>query len=179
MKSLSDRIDENITRVQDFPKPGIGYKDITSLFQKPELCAEMVACFADFSQGKVDAVCGIESRGFLVGLMIAQKLQIPFVLIRKQGKLPPPTVAEKYALEYGEATIEVQPQYIHEGQRFLIHDDVLATGGTAEATANLIQKCGGGICTQFSFIAELNFLQGRGRLSKFTHEIQSLVSYTK
>ncbi len=176
MNGLYQRIDENIARVADFPQEGIQYKDITSLFQQPELCNEMVEVFAEFSKGKVDAVCGIESRGFLFGLLIAQKLNLPFVLIRKQGKLPPPTVAESYALEYGNATIEVQPQYVLKGQRFLIHDDVLATGGTAEATAKLIEKCGV-IATQFSFIAELSFLNGREKLNSFSEEIQSLVSY--
>ncbi len=176
MNALTQKIDENIARVADFPQPGIQYKDITTLFQNPDLCHEIVEAFAEFSKGKIDAVCGIESRGFLFGLLIAQRLNLPFVLIRKQGKLPPPTIAESYALEYGTATIEVQPQYVQKGQRFLIHDDVLATGGTAEATAKLIEKCGG-IPTQFSFIAELGFLNGREKLNAFTSEIQSLVRY--
>lgn len=176
MNVLAQRIDENIARVADFPQPGIQYKDITTLFQNPELCQEIVEAFAEFSKGKIDAVCGIESRGFLFGLLIAQKLNLPFVLIRKQGKLPPPTIAESYALEYGTATIEVQPQYVQKGQRFLIHDDVLATGGTAEATAKLIEKCGG-IVSQFSFIADLTFLNGKEKLNGFTPQIQSLVSY--
>lgn len=176
MKPLSQRIDENIARVPDFPKPGIQYKDITTLFQNPQLCTEIVHAFVEFSRGKVDVVCGIESRGFLFGIQVAQTLGVPFVLIRKQGKLPPPVVAESYALEYGEATIEVQPQYIQPGMRVLIHDDVLATGGTAEASAKLIEKCGGTVC-QFSFIAELEFLQGKEKLSLFTNDIQSLVRY--
>lgn len=176
MSNLSQRIDENIARVADFPKEGIQYKDITSLFQNPELCGEIVDAFVEFNRGKIDVVCGIESRGFLFGIQIAQKLNLPFVLIRKQGKLPPPTIAESYDLEYGSATIEVQPQYIQKGMRVLIHDDVLATGGTAEASAKLIEKCGG-IVTQFSFIADLTFLNGKEKLSQFTSDIQSLVSY--
>ncbi len=176
MKTLSERIDENIARVLDFPQPGIQYKDITTLFQNPELCGEIINVFAEFSRGKVDVVCGIESRGFLFGIQIAQKLNVPFVLIRKQGKLPPPTISQSYDLEYGKATIEVQPQYIKQGARALIHDDVLATGGTAEASALLVQKCGG-IVTQFSFIADLTFLHGKEKLSRFTGEIQRLVSY--
>lgn len=176
MNDLAQRIDDNIARVADFPQPGIQYKDITSLFQQPKLCNEMVEAFAEFSRGKIDAVCGIESRGFLFGLLIAQKLNLPFVLVRKQGKLPPPTVAESYELEYGNATIEVQPQYIQNGQRFLVHDDVLATGGTAEATAKLIEKCDGKV-VQFSFIAELEFLHGREKLNPFMTDIQSLVRY--
>lgn len=176
MENLSEKIDQNIARVTDFPKEGIQYKDITSLFQNPELCTEIVTEFAKFSHGKIDAVCGIESRGFLFGIQIAQKLSVPFVLIRKQGKLPPPTVSESYDLEYGSATIEVQPQYITEGMRVLIHDDVLATGGTAEASAKLVEKCGG-VVTQFSFIADLTFLNGNEKLRKYTNEIQCLVSY--
>lgn len=176
MNTFAQKIDENIARVADFPQPGIQYKDITTLFQNPQLCGEIVDAFAEFSRGKVDMVCGIESRGFLFGIMIAQKLNVPFVLIRKQGKLPPPTISQSYDLEYGNATIEVQPQYIQQGMRALIHDDVLATGGTAEASASLIQKCGG-IVTQFSFIAELSFLSGREKLNPFTNEIQGLVSY--
>lgn len=176
MSDLSQRIDENIARVADFPQEGIQYKDITSLFQNPTLCAEIVDAFVEFSRGKIDVVCGIESRGFLFGIQIAQKLNLPFVLIRKQGKLPPPTIAESYDLEYGSATIEVQPQYIQKGMRALIHDDVLATGGTAEASAKLIEKCGG-IVTQFSFIADLTFLNGKEKLSHFTEDIQSLVGY--
>ena len=177
MDTLSQRIDQNIARVPDFPQAGIQYKDITTLFQNPELCKEIVDAFAAFGHGKIDAVCGIESRGFLFGLLIAQKLNLPFVLIRKQGKLPPPTVSQSYDLEYGKATIEIQPQYIQQGKRYLIHDDVLATGGTAEASALLVEKCGG-IVTQFSFIADLVFLNGKERLSRFSTEIQSLVSYS-
>lgn len=176
MSHLSQRIDENIARVADFPKEGIQYKDITSLFQNPSLCEEIVETFAENSRGKIDVVCGIESRGFLFGIQIAQKLNLPFVLIRKQGKLPPPTIAESYELEYGSATIEVQPQYIQKGMRALIHDDVLATGGTAEASAKLIEKCGG-VIAQFSFIADLSFLNGKEKLSLFTSDIQSLVNY--
>ncbi len=176
MNTLSERIDQNIARVADFPQPGIQYKDITTLFQNPNLCHEIVEAFAAFSKDKIDVVCGIESRGFLFGLLIAQKLEIPFVLIRKQGKLPPPTVSQSYDLEYGNATIEVQPQYIKKGMRALIHDDVLATGGTAEASALLVEKCGG-VVTQFSFIADLTFLEGKERLNGFTNEILSLVNY--
>lgn len=176
MNDLAQRIDENIVRVADFPQSGIQFKDVTSLFQNPSLCDEIVNAFVEASKGKVDVVCGIESRGFLFGIQIAQKLGVPFVLIRKQGKLPPPTVQQSYDLEYGQATIEVQPKYIKPGMRALIHDDVLATGGTAEATALLVEKCGG-VITQFSFIAELDFLKGREKLSQFPAEVHSLIHY--
>ncbi|MBW7870184.1 MAG: adenine phosphoribosyltransferase [Flavobacteriia bacterium] len=176
MDEFSKRIDENIGRVPDFPSPGIQFKDISTLFQNPQLVDEMVEVFAAFSRGKVDAVCGIESRGFLFGLLIAQKLKLPFVLIRKVGKLPPPTVSESYELEYGNAVIEMQPKFVRPGMRFLIHDDVLATGGTAEATARLIRKCGG-IPSQFSFIAQLLSLGGKQRLLSYSYEIQCLIDY--
>lgn len=176
MKTFEEIIDENIGRVTDFPSSGIQFKDISTLFQNPALVDEMVDVFAAYSRNQVDAVCGIESRGFLFGLLIAQKLKLPFILVRKSGKLPPPTISESYALEYGNATIEVQPQYIKEGMRFLIHDDVLATGGTAEATAKLIKKCGG-IPAQFSFIAELISLGGKQKLLDYSYQIQSLIRY--
>lgn len=152
MDSLSQQIDKNIARVADFPSQG----------------------FDHFM-----AQCGLlkqRSDVFVLNALIAQKLDLPFVLVRKQGKLPPPTISESYALEYGHATIEVQPHYIVEGQRFLVHDDVLATGGTAEATAKLIEKCGGKVA-QFSFIADLAFLNGQEKLQNFSSSIQTLVTY--
>lgn len=176
IESFAQKIDDNIARIADFPSPGIQFKDISSLFQNPVLVDEIAEAFAAYSHNRVDAVCGIESRGFLFGILIAQKLKVPFVLIRKSGKLPPPVVSETYSLEYGKSTIEIQPQYIKEGMRFLIHDDVLATGGTAVATANLIKKCGG-IPLQFSFIAELCFLGGKQKLLNYSYEIQSLLQY--
>ena len=176
MNTISQRIDENIGKIPDFPSPGIQFKDISTLFQNPSLVTEMVEVFSDFSRGKVDAVCGIESRGFLFGILIAQKLNLPFMLVRKAGKLPPPVVSEIYDLEYGSAAIEVHPGLIKPGVRFLIHDDVLATGGTAEATAKLIKKCGG-LPVQFSFIAELISLAGKQKLLEYSYEIQCLLAY--
>ena len=133
MSTLQQKINQTIVDVNDFPKEGIVYKDITPLFLNPELSDEIVDAFVEKAKGKVDVVCGIESRGFLYGIQIAQKLKVPFILIRKAGKLPPPTISQSYDLEYGQATIEVNSNYIKDGARVLIHDDVLATGGTAEA----------------------------------------------
>ena len=130
MSTLQEKINQTIVDVIDFPKEGIVYKDITPLFLNPELSDEIVDAFVEKAKGKVDIVCGIESRGFLYGIQIAQKLKVPFVLIRKAGKLPPPTISQSYDLEYGQATIEVNSNYIKDGARVLIHDDVLATGGT-------------------------------------------------
>ena len=176
MSTLQEKINQTIVDVIDFPKEGIVYKDITPLFLNPELSDEIVDAFVEKAKGKVDIVCGIESRGFLYGIQIAQKLKVPFVLIRKAGKLPPPTISQSYDLEYGQATIEVNSNYIKDGARVLIHDDVLATGGTAEACAKLIEKCGGNV-TQFSFIVDLTFLSGKEKLTPFTDDIVTLIEY--
>ncbi len=176
MSTLQEKINQTIVDVIDFPKEGIVYKDITPLFLNPELSDEIVDAFVEKAKGKVDVVCGIESRGFLYGIQIAQKLKVPFILIRKAGKLPPPTISQSYDLEYGQATIEVNSNYIKDGARVLIHDDVLATGGTAEACAKLIEKCGGNV-TQFSFIVDLTFLSGKEKLTPFTDDIVTLIEY--
>ncbi len=170
MSTLQEKINQTIVDVIDFPKEGIVYKDITPLFLNSELSN------VEKAKGKVDIVCGIESRGFLYGIQIAQKLKVPFVLIRKAGKLPPPTISQSYDLEYGQATIEVNSNYIKDGARVLIHDDVLATGGTAEACAKLVEKCGGKT-TQFSFIVDLTFLHGKDKLTSFTTDIVTLTEY--
>ena len=176
MSTLQERIDQTIANVADFPKPGIQYKDITPLFLDAELSNAIVDAFVEKAKGKVDAVCGIESRGFLYGIQIAQKLGVPFILVRKAGKLPPPTVSQSYDLEYGQATIEVNETYIKDGMRVLVHDDVLATGGTAEACAKLVEKCGGKV-SQFSFIVNLVFLNGEEKLKSFTEDVVSLTAY--
>ena len=176
MSTLQEKINQTIVDVIDFPKEGIVYKDITPLFLNPELSDEIVDAFVEKAKGKVDVVCGIESRGFLYGIQIAQKLKVPFILIRKAGKLPPPTISQSYDLEYGQATIEVNSNYIKDGARVLIHDDVLATGGTAEACAKLIEKCGGNV-TQFSFIVDLTFLSGKEKLTPFTDDFVTLIEY--
>nr|WP_317632204.1 adenine phosphoribosyltransferase [uncultured Flavobacterium sp.] len=176
MTSLKNKIDQTIVNVPNFPSEGIQYKDITPLFLDADLSREIVSEFAKQAQGKVDLVCGIESRGFLYGVQIAHELNVPFVLIRKAGKLPPPTVGISYDLEYGSATIELNPNYIPKGARVMIHDDILATGGTAEACAKLIEKCGATI-NQFSFIAKLDFLKGEDKLTRFTTDIISLTKF--
>lgn len=176
MNTLQQKIDQTIVNVPDFPSPGIQYKDITPLFLKADLSKEIIAEFVKQAQGKVDVVCGIESRGFLYGVQIAHELNVPFVLIRKAGKLPPPTISLSYDLEYGSATIELNKNYIPQGARVLIHDDILATGGTAEASAKLVEMCGATV-TQFSFIAKLGFLNGEQKLQAFTTNIVSLTEF--
>lgn len=164
-KELVVKLEQTIENIPNFPKEGIQFKDITPIFLQPKLYEEAVEEMANMSRGKVDVVCGIESRGYIFGIAIAVKLGVPFVLIRKKGKLPPPFIGEKYDLEYGTAEIEMKTEQIKEGQRVLIHDDLLATGGTAAAAARLVQRQGGKV-TQFSFLIELNGLGGRQKLEQ-------------
>lgn len=149
-QELISKLEETIQNIPNFPIEGIQFKDITPIFLNPKLYEEVIADLAAFSKGKIDAVCGIESRGYLFGIAIAVALEVPFVLIRKKGKLPPPFVSQKYDLEYGSAEIEMKIDQIKPGQRVLIHDDLLATGGTTEAAAKLVEKQGAKV-TQFSF----------------------------
>lgn len=173
---LTHKLEQTIENIPDFPIPGIQFKDICPIFLQPKLYEELIADLAEFSRGKIDVVCGIESRGYLFGIAIAVALDVPFVLIRKAGKLPPPFISEKYDLEYGSAEIEMKTGHLKEGQRVLIHDDLLATGGTTEAAAKLVAKQGA-IPTQFSFLIDLKELNGEERLSKFGAEVYSILNY--
>lgn len=175
-KELIQQLEETILNIPDFPKEGIQFKDITPIFLNPKLYEEVIADLVAFSKGKVDVVCGIESRGYLFGIAIAVALGVPFVLIRKKGKLPPPLVSEKYDLEYGSAEIEMRLGQVKEGQRVLIHDDLLATGGTTEAAAKLVKKQGA-IVSQFSFLIGLKDLNGEEKLKQFGSEIYSVLEY--
>ena len=173
---LIQRLEKAIVNVADFPKEGIQFKDITPVFLDPQLYRDVIKALADFSRGKVDAVCGIESRGYLFGIAVAMELNVPFILIRKQGKLPPPFVSEKYELEYGFAEIEMREGQLQKGQRVLIHDDLLATGGTTQAAAKLVESQGAQVA-QFSFLIALEFLQGQKRLEQFGAPIYSILNY--
>lgn len=175
--TLSDKIKTAITEVPDFPQPGISFKDITTLFENAELCNEILdEMVKHYAHHQIDAVVGLESRGFLFGFALALRLNVPFVMLRKKGKLPRSTFSQSYALEYGNATIEVHKDALAEGSRVLIHDDVLATGGTAEAAAHLIQQAGA-IAVSFNFIAELTFLKGRDKLTPLCSDISTFVNY--
>lgn len=166
-----------IRDIPDFPQPGIVFKDITPILKEPELCREIVKQFADkFKDTEIDAIAGIESRGFLFGMMLANYMNIPFIPIRKQGKLPHKTISESYKLEYGQATIEVHEDAFEPGTKVLIHDDLLATGGTVVATSKLIEKLGG-VVAGFSFIISLDFLNGEGRLTRFSDKVVALARY--
>lgn len=175
-QELIQKLENTIENIPDFPIEGIQFKDITPIFLNPKLYEEVIADLASFSKGKVDVVCGIESRGYLFGIAIAVALEVPFILIRKKGKLPPPFVGQKYDLEYGTAEIEMREGQLQPGQRVLIHDDLLATGGTTEAAAKLIEKQHG-IVSQFSFLIALEELKGEKKLKHFSAEVYSVLKY--
>ncbi len=173
---LIKKLEETIENIPDFPIPGIQFKDISPIFLDPKLYEDVIADLAAFSKGKIDAVCGIESRGYLFGIAIAVALEVPFILIRKAGKLPPPIISESYDLEYGSAIIETREGQIKKGQRILIHDDLLATGGTTEAVAKLVEKQGATV-SQFSFLIGLKGLKGDEKLKKFGAEVYHVLEY--
>lgn len=174
---LQQQLKNAIRDVADFPKPGILFKDITPILHNPKLCDEIVNSFATFYADKnINAIVGVESRGFLFGFALANKLNIPFVLVRKAGKLPYKTIAYEYDLEYGSAKVEMQIDEIKPNWNVVIHDDLLATGGTAEATAKLIQMQKGNV-KGFAFVVELDFLNGKQRLNQYSDNIVSLINY--
>ena len=164
-----------IRDIPDFPKSGILFKDITPVLGDAAAFQEVVDCFVAQAQSwSPDVVVGIESRGFLFGAPVALALGIGFVPVRKIGKLPAETIQEEYALEYGTAIVEVHRDALRPGQRVMIVDDLLATGGTAAAAAKLVEKLGGEVAG-FSFLIELAFLSGRNALSGY--DVHSLLTY--
>lgn len=174
---LQERLNQAIRNVPDFPKPGILFKDITPILLDPELCRDIVLEFKNrFENNKIDAIVGVESRGFLFGMLMAQELKIPFVTIRKAGKLPYKTISYEYTLEYGSAKMEMHIDAIKPGWNVLIHDDLLATGGTAAASAELIKMQNANVAG-FAFLVELTFLKGKERLNQYTTNIVSLVNF--
>jgi adenine phosphoribosyltransferase len=175
--SLPEQIKNAIRDVPDFPKPGILFKDITPIFYDQALCNQIVDEFIRLlTPAKPDVIVGIESRGFLFGILLANKMNLPFVLVRKSGKLPYTTISQEYALEYGTAKIEMHTDSVKKGARVVIHDDLLATGGTAAATADLVKQFEAEVCA-FTFIIGLDFLNGKEKLIKYTNNIQCLVHY--
>jgi len=157
-------IERYIRDVPDFPKPGIVFKDITPLLQDPEgLRAVLDGMAEQVKEHEFDVVCGVESRGFIFGAALAQRLGKGFIPIRKPGKLPWKTASESYELEYGKDTIEIHVDAAPDGTPVLMVDDLLATGGTMEAALKLVQKVGGNPVA-CSFVVELGFLPGRERL---------------
>jgi adenine phosphoribosyltransferase len=174
---IEDKIKAAIRDVPDFPKPGIVFKDITPIMLDPHLSGEILDHLVSLYQDQnIDKIAGIESRGFLFGYPLAMRLGLPFVLIRKAGKLPYHKISHAYDLEYGSATIEMHVDAIEKGDRVLIHDDLLATGGSAGAAAELINKSGGEVAG-FNFLVGLKFLQGEEKLAKYSENITNLVGY--
>jgi adenine phosphoribosyltransferase len=168
---LKDRIRD----VPDWPEQGVVFRDITPLLRDPGALDQTVQELAEWGKGRrPDVVLGAEARGFILGAAIAREIGCGFVPARRPGKLPPETVGATYALEYGQNSLELHPDMIGPGDRVLIHDDVLATGGTVEAIAGLVEGLGGEVAG-VAFIIELTFLGGRERLAKY--DLHSLITY--
>ena len=165
----------HVREVPDFPEPGIGFKDITPLLGSGSALQQAVGELAAWTaEREPDLVLGAEARGFILGAAIAKEAGCGFVPARRPGKLPPETVTARYLLEYGENALEVNAEAIRRGARVVIHDDVLATGGTVEAIGGLVEQLGGEV-VGVNFVIELSFLGGRERLSQY--ELYSLITY--
>ena len=164
-QQIVELLKKNIRNIPDFPKPGIQFKDITPLLKNPdtlELTSQVLA--RPFRHMDIDYVVGLESRGFLFGTNLAQDLHAGFIPIRKPGKLPAETISATYALEYGEDEIQMHKDAFSEGAKILIHDDLIATGGSAKAATELVEELGGEV-VGYSFIVELAALRGREQLN--------------
>lgn len=168
-------IEKHILVVPDFPKEGILFRDVTTLIQNPEAYAYVTQQFVEYAlEREADIIVGPEARGFLLGCPVAAKLNMGFVPIRKKGKLPGETLEASYDLEYGSATLEMNKNAIQPGQRVIICDDLLATGGTIEAVVKLIEEQGG-IVAGIALIIELTGLNGRDKLQEY--DIKTLLQY--
>ncbi|MFD2873819.1 adenine phosphoribosyltransferase [Mucilaginibacter ximonensis] len=174
---IDQQIKAAVRDIADFPKPGIIFKDITTILKDPKLCEGIVDAFVEQLQGtRIDAIAGVESRGFLFGLTLATKLGVPFIPVRKAGKLPYTIRQKKYDLEYGTATIEMHTDAFEPGSHILLHDDLLATGGTVNAASELIKEMGG-VIAGFSFVVGLGFLNGKERIAPISNKIVVLAEY--
>ena len=172
-----DDLKKHIREVPEFPKPGILFYDITTLLQHPLALRKTVDQFVwFFAEKKIHKVVGIESRGFMFGPIVAYDLNAGFVPVRKPGKLPSAKIRETYELEYGSDTLEMHSDAITAGENVLIVDDLVATGGTALATARMIEKLGG-VVAGLGFIIELTFLDGRRKLEEKGYDVQALIKY--
>ena len=164
-----------VREVPDWPQPGVGFKDVSPLLSDPQALAQAIEELGTWTrEQRPDLVLGAEARGFILGAAIAKEVGCGFVPARRPGKLPPETIGTTYALEYGKNSLELNAASIAHGTRVVVHDDVLATGGTVEAIAGLVEQLGGqvvGVC----FVIELTFLGGRERLSRYP--LYSLISY--
>lgn len=175
--TIEQQLKAVIRDVPDFPKPGILFKDISTIMLNSNVSNAVLDHLVNYYENKgLDAIAGIESRGFLFGYPLAMRLGLPFILIRKEGKLPYEKIKHAYELEYGSAVIEMHADAVVPGQRVLIHDDLLATGGSAAAAATLIERAGAEVAG-FSFLVALDFLEGENVLNKFNENLYSLVHY--
>ena len=174
---IEQQIKDAIRDIPDFPKPGIVFKDITPILKDPALCDKVVDAFVEkLKDTRIDVIAGVESRGFLFGLTLACKIGVPFIPVRKAGKLPYTIRQKAYKLEYGMAIIEMHTDAFEPGQHILIHDDLLATGGTVTAASELIQEMGG-IIAGFAFVVGLGFLNGEKRIRPISDNIIVLANY--
>lgn len=174
-KGVVERLRNSIRDVPDFPKPGIIFKDITPILNNGQLFRSAITMLAErYQRRNIDKIAAIDARGFIFGAALAYNLGVGIALVRKKGKLPAKSHQVDYELEYGKNTVEMHVGDIEPGQRVLIIDDLLATGGTALAATQLVEKCGGEII-ELAFLVELSFLKGRRKLSKFP--IFSAISY--
>ena len=174
---IEQQIKDAIRDIPDFPKPGIVFKDITPILKDPMLCENIVDAFIEKLKGiRIDVIAGVESRGFLFGLTLATRLGVPFIPVRKAGKLPYTIKQKAYKLEYGTAVIEMHVDAFEPGQHILIHDDLLATGGTVTAASELITEMGG-IVAGFAFVVGLGFLNGKERIQPWSDNIIVLADY--
>lgn len=170
-----EELKKHIRDILDFPKKGILFRDITTLLKNKEAFREAVDLMTDLVRGEeIDLILGVESRGFIFAAPIAYNLGLPLNIIRKPGKLPAEIVSESYTLEYGENTIELHKDAISEGDRVVVIDDLLATGGTALASAHLVEKFGGKI-NSLLFLVELTDLKGREKLKNY--RVESVIKY--
>lgn len=173
--TLTQELKSVIRDVPDFPKPGIMFKDITPVLQQPKLLSEVGYFFVHQNMGlNATKVVSIESRGFIFGSILANELHAGFVPVRKKGKLPADVISVSYDLEYGQSVLEIHKDAIKPGDHVIIHDDVLATGGTVDATIKLVEQLGGKV-VNICFLIELSFLKGRERLKNYP--VESLVIY--
>jgi adenine phosphoribosyltransferase len=171
----TQKLSSVIRDIQDFPVKNIIFKDITPVLQDIELFNDIIDAIAEeFRDKKINKIAAIESRGFIFGMPLAVKMNIPFVPIRKKGKLPAETVSVSYNLEYGQATIEIHRDAVKKGEKILIIDDLLATGGTTAAAIKLVENIGGNVIAA-AFVLELAFLNGREKIGVKSTEIFSLL----
>lgn len=177
LSDLAQEVIQTIQDIPDFPKPGIIFKDIAPVLASPALFARIIEAMAEYvrqNHPEATHIAGIESRGFIFGAPLANALALPFVLVRKPGKLPGEVIAQSYALEYGSDTLEVQSGAFGAGDQVIVVDDLLATGGTCKAAIDLISSCGAHV-NEALFLIELSFLDGQARLGQTASH--AIVSY--